>query len=307
MRAICKLLLLALVNMLIVLEANPTLAATTPKDDFVSWYREWSTNLPRTYKTTYKQIFKHPANSPLVMTISDWQSGEYRLCSIDNSDTKRAYRSFSNNRYGASIESTSDAGPIWTLRKYAPRGERGFQKILEAGSEPLLLGPSTIFDTNVSTRIVESDGANPEARQVEISFPKDASTKPRDPQTIVATLAPSVGWMPTEIKISEFGGASTRKVIDGWRAMGEAWVYNRVTSYYKPSKSEAEVIHSIQDWEFVQAEQQRDHEAECFLRFYGLPEPAGSDWLWRALIFVAAAVLLSMGYVLLKRQQIHAR
>lgn len=276
-------------------------AVPTPKDDFVSWYRDWSTNVPQTYKTTYKQFFKHPADLPLIMTISNWVDGEYRLCSIDNSDTKRSYRTFSNRMYGASIETGTEAGQPWALRKYALRDSPSFQKIMEAGTDPLLLGPATIFDKQSRVKTLGPPDTKTGAIQVEISFPRDASSKPRDMQSIVATLDPSVEWMPTEIKIMEFGGAVDRKVISGWRQLGNVWIYDKITSYYRPSSSEAEVVHSVQDWDFSEAEERRDHKAECYLKFYDLPEPAGSEWPWRVLVFVVAIILLSLGYVLLRR------
>jgi hypothetical protein len=270
-----------------------------PGKDYAAWLREWWANMPRNYSLEYEEVFNR--KKPLKMTFEYFGDSDHRLCvTSDSRMPTKEYRVFLNPEYAASIESSNLSEPVWHVKEFASRRSDNFSTLetsLDTAAE--FLGSPTMFDHPNSFEVSESVVDQDMTRQIVYTFEKHSMSKARDPSQLIATLDQSMGWVPREIKKTEFGGITSRVQIGGWYQRGDHSLFRNVTTFVQMPGSEKEVLHSKQEWEFSQSDARR--RAECYLDFYDLPEPSGSDGPWRVLVFVCAVVLSAIGYLLIRR------
>jgi hypothetical protein len=146
----------------------------------------------------------------------------------------------------------------------------------------------------------------PGIAKVNVTFTKPDPKRIRSRKTLVILLDESQGWMPVEVRAVEAGGDRIRQKISGWQQDNGIWIYDEIKAAFHPVSEPAEVLHNVSTWKIINADSV-SREKECFLAYYGLPEPGSSSWTWKLLMLVGASTLLVLSYRWLTRKNATSR
>lgn len=291
---------------IVIVTSNAAAYPAAPCEDFVAWYRQWLNALPATYEQTFRQHFNHPPDAPLDMASSKWEERDFQLITTDNSDVRKTYRFLTNPSYCATLEGLvgSNGDIVWSVSQFANRSDGNFEQAADArhhiGADPDFLGMRYgRFDGPLRVSGPRRDPARADISNVVISFLGRDSNKRRLPLHMTIAFADSAHGMPIEVRTREIGGAATRVRIGGWRQQDGAWVYNDLRTFYQRAGTPQEVLHNTQSWQFGSKQSQRDK--ECFLSYYGLPEPNAVTGPWKLVALACALALVAGGRVLRNR------
>lgn len=280
-----------------------TSRASSPKENFASWYTAWIESLPPWHKVTRKRFFGNKGGKPLIKTVTDWKNGEYRICSLDNSETNNTYKLLVNFRYAAQIVTTlGSIDPVWSISDFALRTDSHYDSLVSGFgiSKGFLYQHELLFKrpySSVYTANIESTGKS----QLVLQFEREALSEDRQALEIEITLDEEFGGMPVEIAVTELGGIQSRHVVSGWHLLDEVWVYDTVKIYIQMPDKQAEELHSTKSWEFGGLAGAPQSEKECFLKYYGLPEPPASGLgELKVVFFLLAVFLITAGYAVFR-------
>lgn len=272
----------------------------------------------------------HPTEAPRIANYSTWARGDYCLLQSSTTVEGEAYQAFAlvNPQYVAKIVRQGGESRGWRIQEVSLRDDERFDEVrldlegINKFARPLLLGPYTLCDLLADRQNYEIESATHE-------FAKPTGEIRRfvialKPKLVVhgvdvamtrleLSIAPAFQELPVSF-VAHFepsdGEAFERdENYSEWRNIGGRWYWgkyrwdNRISATGRVLPVE-EVEANFDAFRIDDASDDAMKREQCWLKYYGLPEPqlGSGARRWWILVNILAVVLLATVVAFRRRQ-----